>query len=144
MLIALAQKNGLSARQLGVRAGMSSSSGTFGTYLGRARSNGWIAGSRNRLEITEAGIAALGPYEPRPEGKELLGYWLGELKTSGASRMLLALAERYPKSMTAEELGDASGMSAGSGTFGTYLGKLRTLELVIGTRSDLRASEELF
>jgi hypothetical protein len=143
MLIALAQRNGLSARQLGVRAGMSSSSGTFGTYMGKARSEGWITGSRDRLEITEAGRKALGSYDPLPEGRELLAYWLGELG-GGAARMLEELVKRYPRAMTAEEVGEAAGMSAASGTFGTYLGKLRTLELVHGGRSDLKASEELF
>lgn len=144
MLIALAQRDGLSARQLGVRAGMSSSSGTFGTYLGKARSSGWITGSRDRLEISEAGRAAIGPHDPLPEGSDLLGFWLHELGNSGAARMLRILAERYPKATTAEDLGEAAELSAGSGTFGTYLGKLRTLELITGSRSDLRASEELF
>lgn len=144
MLIALAQRNGLTAKQLGVRAGMSSKSGTFSNYLGKARSTDWIRGSRDRLEITETGRAALGSYDPLPEGEELLSYWLGELGNSGANRMLSALAERYPKSMTAEELGEASNISAASGTFSNYLGRLRTLELVTGSRHDLRASEELF
>jgi hypothetical protein len=144
MLIALAQRNGLTAKQLGVRAGMSSKSGTFSNYLGRGRSNGWINGSRDRLGITEAGLAALGSYDPLPEGKDLLSFWLGELGNSGAMRMLSALADRYPNPMTAEELGEIAEISAGSGTFSNYLGKLRTLELVIGTRSDLRANEELF
>jgi len=144
MLIALAQRNGLTAKQLGVRAGMSSRSGTFSNYLGRGRSNGWVNGSRDRLGITEAGRAALGSYDPLPEGKDLLSYWLGELGNSGAMRMLSALAERYPNPMTAEELGEIAEISAGSGTFSNYLGKLRTLELVTGSRSHLLASEELF
>jgi hypothetical protein len=144
MLIALAQRpQGLSAQQLGVRAGMSSSSGTFGTYLGKGRANGWIEGDRSRLTITGAGQAALGHYEPLPTGPELLAYWLGELG-GGAARMLQVLADAYPNALTAEDLGERAGMSAGSGTFGTYLGKLRTLELVTGSRAALRASEELF
>jgi hypothetical protein len=144
MLIALAQRNGLSSRQLGVRAGLSSYSGTFGTYLGRARANGWITGDRSRLEITQKGRLALGSYSLLPEGRELLAYWVSELGNSGAARMLTVLAERYPKAITAEELGEEAGLSSGSGTFGTYLGKLRTLELVNGPRSCLRASEDLF
>jgi len=144
MLIALAQRNGLTARQLGLRAGLSSKSGTFSTYLGRARSSGWINGSRDRIEITEAGRAAIGSHDPLPEGRDLLDYWLGQLGNSGAARMLRVLAERYPRSTTAEDLGEAAELSAGSGTFSTYLGRLRTLELVTGSKSDLRASEELF
>lgn len=143
MLIALANRNGISAKALGVRAGLSSSSGTFGTYLGQGRSKGWIQGGRDNLQITEAGMAALGDYAPLPSGQALLAYWLSELG-GGAARMLEVLACRYPNPITAEELGEAAGLAAGSGTFGTYLGKLRTLELVSGTRGALMASQELF
>lgn len=143
MLIALAQRDGLSAAQLGVRSGLSSSSGTFGTYLGRLRSSGFIEGDRNRFTITPEGRSALGHYEPLPQGRELLEYWIRELGSSGAARMLRLLADSYPHSLTAEELGETTGMSASSGTFGTYLGKLRTLELIEGNRSALRASPEI-
>lgn len=143
MMIALAQRNGLSAVQLGVRAGLSSSSGTFTTYLGKLRSEGWIEGGRDRLSITPAGLDALGHYEPLPTGRELLAYWLQELGSGGQSRMLAHLANNQ-KAMTAEELGGLSNISSTSGTFTTYLGKLRKLELITGDRSALRASEELF
>ena len=145
MLIALAQRpQGLSAKQLGVRAGLSSTSGTFGTYLGKGRSEGWIDGDRGLLNITGDGIIALGSnFEPLPTGRDLLAFWLGELGESGAARMLRVLADNYPRSMSREEIGEAAGISHTSGTFGTYLGKLRTLELVTG-KSDLKASDELF
>lgn len=144
MLIALAQRpQGLSAGQLGTRAGLSSSSGTFGTYLGKARSLGWIDGARERLAITDAGLAALGSYDPLPTGVDLQAYWLKELG-GGAARMLEVLIQFYPRSLSADELGEQAGLSAASGTFGTYLGKLRTLELVIGGRGALQASQELF
>lgn len=142
MLIALAQKNGLSARQVGVRAGMSSASGTFGTYLSKARASGWIEGSRDRLTITSAGLKALGSFEPLPTGRALLEYWMRELG-GGAARMLEVLAGHEGSPISADDLGVSAGLSAGSGTFGTYLSKLRTLELVKGGRSMLRVSEDL-
>jgi hypothetical protein len=133
MLVALAQRpQGMSAKQLGIRAGLSSSSGTFGTYLGELRSAGWIVGERSHLQITEAGTGALGNYEPLPTGQALLEYWLAELGDSGAARMLRALGDAYPDALTKDALAEAAGMSAGSGTFGTYLGKLRSLELCEG------------
>lgn len=141
ILVALAQRPGMSARQIGIRAGLSSSSGTFGTYLAKARTAGWIAGTRDRMEITEAGLEALGSYEPLPTGRELLAYWIGELGNSGASRMLAALAEHG--AMTKDELGQAVDMSSKSGTFGTYLSKLRTLELVTVEGGTIAPSEEL-
>jgi uncharacterized protein len=143
MLIALAQRpQGLSARQLGVRAGLSSSSGSFGTYLAKGRTNGWLAGDRSRLVITDAGLSALGEFEPLPTGRALLQYWLHELGQSGAARMLDALASVYPKTMTKEALGEVVNLSHTSGSFGTYLSKLRTLELVEG-RQELKACEEI-
>lgn len=142
MMVALAQRPGLNKRQLGVRAGLSSTSGTFGTYLGRMRSSGWIHGT-DVLELTPDGLHALGKYDPLPEGQELLNYWLNELGNSGAGRMLSALAAQYPHALSKEQLGEAAEISHMSGTFGTYLGKLRNLELVEG-RGELRASREFF
>lgn len=142
MMIALAHRPGLNKRQLGVRSGLSSTSGTFGTYLGKLRSSGWIKGN-GEFVLTDAGAAALGEYKPLPEGEELLNFWLGELGDSGAGRMLRALANVYPHKLTKSELGNAATISHTSGTFGTYLGKLRTLELVEG-RSELSAASEFF
>ncbi|HEV8542767.1 MAG TPA: hypothetical protein VGR78_10285, partial [Verrucomicrobiae bacterium] len=142
MMIALAQRPGLNKRQLGVRAGLSSTSGTFGTYLTRLRSSGWIEGT-DSFQLTDAGLQALGEYHVLPEGQELLSYWLNQLGNSGASRMLRVLADAYPRALTKEELGEAAQISSGSGTFGTYLTKLRTLELIEG-RSELTATKEFF
>lgn len=145
MLIALAQRpQGLNDKQIGVRAGMSSKSGTFGTYLGRLRSLNYIDGERSHITITEDGIRALGDYRPLPTGKDLMLYWLEYLGQSGAGRMLAVLAEKYPDTVTADELGQLADMESSSGTFGTYLGKLRTLELIEGKRDALKASDELF
>jgi len=143
MMIALAQRpEGLTQRQLGVRAQVSSRSGTFSTYLSRARTAGWIEG-RVELRITAAGVAALGPFEKLPTGRELLDYWASELGTGGASRILRVVADAYPQTITQHEVAERAGLSDRSGSFSTYLSKLRTLQLVEG-RGELRASEELF
>ncbi len=145
ILIALAQcPDGLSNKQIGVRAGLSSGSGTFATYLGRARSNGWIVGDgAGRRRITDAGITALGSYDPLPTGSALLDHWLGELGNGGAMRLLRAIAEAYPQGLGRDAAAERAKLSAGSGTFATYLGKLRTLELISGS-AQLRASDDLF
>jgi hypothetical protein len=143
MLIALAQRPGLSARQLGVRAGLSSSSGSFNTYLSKGRSSGWLVGGRDCMEATPQGIAAIGHYDPLPEGQGLLDYWLNDLGASGAGRILRALAEAHPNSMSKEDLGAATELSHNSGSFNTYLSKLRTLELIEGS-NPLKASDEFF
>ena len=144
ILVALAQRPaGLSAKQVGVRAGLSSRSGTFTTYLGRARSSGWITGRSDRMQITATGLTALGAYEPLPTGRALLEHWLAELGRGGASRLLRVIADAHPHPITNAEAAAAAELSASSGTFTTYLGRLRSLELVHG-RGEVRASDELF
>lgn len=143
MLTALAQRSPLSDRQLGVRAGLSSKSGTFGTYMASLRQYDCITGQRDSISITDEGIRMLGSYDPLPEGRELLNHWLQELG-GGEKRMLQALADAYPDTMTDEALGEAAEISSASGTFGTYLAHLRTLELIEGKRDALKASDEFF
>jgi hypothetical protein len=142
MLIALAQRpQGLTNRQLGVRAGLSSRSGTFSTYLSRARTEGWINDQGEKRFIMPDGLKVLGAFDPLPEGGDLFEYWVGQLP-GGAKRMLQALGKVYPTVISNEELGNMAGISHRSGTFSTYLSKLRTLELVEG-KGELRMSEEL-
>lgn len=144
ILIALAQyPQGRSARQVGILAGLSSKSGSFNTYLSRGRSTGWLDGERGLLRITDYGLEALGAFEPLPQGQELLDYWIAELGDSGAARILRVLAKHYPRTLSKEEVGEAAGLSHSSGSFNTYLSKLRTLELIEG-RGELKASETLF
>ena len=142
MLIALAQRSqGLTNAQIGVRAGLSSKSGTFATYLSRARSQGWISDNGSVRTITEAGLGALGSFEALPKGRELAAYWIRELG-GGASRMLQALVDAYPEALTNSEIGERAGISSASGTFATYMGRIRSLELATG-RGQVQASAEL-
>jgi hypothetical protein len=145
MLVALAQRRqGLTDRQLGLRAQVSVNGGSFDTYLSALRSAGLIDGPRSKLVITESGVSEAGDYILLPSGKDLLNHYLGELGSGGASRMLRILADAYPDSLDARDLGERANVSVNGGSFDTYLSKLRTLELITGTRSALKASEELF
>lgn len=143
MLIALAQRpKGLTRAQLGIRAGLSPRTGTFATYLGKLRSQAWVEDVSDHIRITLAGLEALGSYTPLPEGDALAAYWQRELG-GGAARILKAVVDAHPRVLTREEIGAAADLSPATGTFATYLGKLRGLELITG-RGDIRASEELF
>jgi uncharacterized protein len=143
ILTALAQcPNGLTKQQIGVRAGLSSKSGSFGTYLGKARSSGWVEDRGGKIFITnDAGLQALGPFEELPTGRALLEYWLKELGNTGAARMLQALYDSNGAPISKSELGERTGLSAQSGSFGTYLGRLRSLELLEGPGEALVASD---
>lgn len=145
ILIALAQRPaGLTLRQVGVRAALSSKSGTFSTYMSRGRQEGWIqdGGKGGASTVTPAGLAALGDYEPLPTGVDLLRYWLGELG-GGAARILQAVADAYPETLTLEQIGERVNLNYQSGTFSTYMSRLRTLELIESGRGWVRVSEEL-
>lgn len=143
MLIALAQAGRpLSDTQMAARAVMALS-GTFDKYLSQQRANGWVDGARSALSITDAGIAALGAFDPLPIGVDLQEHWLGELGQGAKSQMLRVLIAAFPKALSDTQVADAAGMAL-SGTFDKYLSQLRRLQLVDGPRTALRASEELF
>lgn len=144
LLTVLAQyPEGRSKRQLAILAGYAHNGGAFNNYLGALRSKGRMEGQGDGpLRITDAGFDVLGSYEPLPTGRALLQYWLGQLEK--APRLILeTVAGAYPRSRTKEETAAACGYEASGGGFNNALGKLRTLGL-IGGRSELRASDELF
>lgn len=131
ILSALAQNpEGCEKNQLGIISGYSPNSGGFNNSLGKLRSTGLI-NRENPIQITDAGIDALGEYEPLPTGSALLNYWLGRLGKCEAA-ILSALAEEYPSTMNKTELGEVTGYSANSGGFNNSLGRLRTLKLIEG------------
>jgi uncharacterized protein len=55
-----------------VLTGYAANGGGFNNYLGTLRSRELIAGHGDRLIITEAGIQALGSWEPLPKGSALI------------------------------------------------------------------------
>ena len=68
ILTALAQyREGRSKVQVAVLTGYAATGGGFNNYLGVLRSRGLIEGGGDRITITEAGIQALGSWEPLPE-----------------------------------------------------------------------------
>ena len=57
--------------------------------------------------------------------------------------MLQVLADSYPEPLTRAELAERAELTANSGTFTTYLGRLRKNGLVEG-RDPMKAAPELF
>ncbi len=143
ILTALAQySEGRTKTQVAVLTGYAVTGGGFNNYLSALRSRGWIAGSGENLRITDAGLTMLGGFNPLPTGQELANHWLRQLPR--AERLILgALVERFPETVSKEELGGITGYEPSGGGFNNALGRLRTLELVEG-RGELRASEDLF
>lgn len=143
ILTALAQyPEGRSKRQVGMLSGYAINGGGFNNYLSALRSKGWMDGRGDTLRITEAGISALGEYDPLPIGEELRSYWLGQLDKAPRS-ILEVLTEEYPNALTKEEIAAKAGYEAGGGGFNNALSRLRTLELIEG-RGEMKASDDLF
>lgn len=131
-------------RQVGVLVGMKITGGTFNTYLGELKKNGWVYGYGDSLEISEVGRANLGDIKPvsrKPE--DLLEMWAGKFR-KGASEMLRAIAAAYPEMISIDDLGEQLGMITTGGTFNTYLGELRSAGLVEKRGPQLIATAELF
>lgn len=130
--------------QVALLAQYSGRSGGFSNTLGALRTAGYIIGSGD-LKITDAGLEALGDYEPLPSGADLRTWWCNNTTMLGkAHRVILAtLIDVYPDGLDRDKLGEVTGYSAASGGFSNALGKLRSLELI--TREyPVRASSDLF
>jgi hypothetical protein len=88
--------------QIAVLTGYAATGGGFNNYLGALRSRGLIEGEGDKLTISEAGIQALGSWEPLPTGSELIDYWRNRL--GKAERLILeALSQAYPDPLSKEE-----------------------------------------
>lgn len=130
--------------QLALMAKMSSRSGSYGTYLSRLRSAGYLAESDGQIGISETGLEFVGvkPTEPQSQ-EEILSMWSNNLN-GGARRMFDYLIQEYPRSVSRQELGDTIEMSSSSGSFGTYLSRLKSNGLVRVSNGDIKASNDLF
>ena len=143
VLTALAQyPDGRSKVQVAILTGYSVNGGGFANALGSLRSAGRIEGSAERLQITPAGLAALGSFSPLPRGRDLLQHWYGQLGKA-ERKALEALVEVYPRSLSKVQAAARAGYEPDGGGFNNALGKLRSLELITG-RGEMKASEDLF
>jgi hypothetical protein len=59
------------------------------------------------------------------------------------AKILDPIIKNYPDALTHQDAADAAGYSSASGTWSTYLSRLRSLDLIEG-RGDLKAQGWLF
>jgi uncharacterized protein len=109
ILTALAQyPEGTSKVQGAVLTGYAATGGGFNNYLGALRSRGLLQGDEDRLAITDAGIHAVGSWEPLPMGAVLIDYWRSRL--GEAVRLILeTLTQSFPNALTKEEMAAKAG-----------------------------------
>lgn len=142
ILVALAQHpEGCTRARLAIFAGLSPNSGSFSTYLSRAKTHEWIAGHDGFFVLTIEGRKEVGDFTPLPTGDALFDHWLREVgESNGEGRILLELRAHGPQDR--DTLASNAGLSANSGSFSTYLSRLRTRGLIT-TGNPIRLAEEL-
>lgn len=132
---------GASKAKVALWAGYSASSGSFRNALGALRSAG-LLNTGEPMIPTKAGVAAAGGLVDLPTGAELLDYWSRHSAIGKAERAILTvLVEKLPGTMTKDEVAEAAEYQVTSGSFRNALGRLRTLQLIEGSK-DLRAAGE--
>jgi hypothetical protein len=144
ILAALAQyPDGMNQRKLSILVDIAPKGGTWRTYMAELRGKGWVDGGKDHMRITDAGLEALGHYEPLPTGDELVQYWRNRLGDSGKRAIFNAVVEAYPGSIDVDEVSRITGIARAGGTWRTYMAELRGLGIIEG-RGDLQASADLF
>lgn len=127
--------------QVAFVAGYSHKSGTWATYLSRLRSSGLIEG-RGDIVLTDAGSAeANDPTQP-PSGEYLRSMVIDKLD-GPMTKIMMPILDAYPEGLNHQDAGERAGYSHQSGTWATYLSRLRSLDLIDG-RGELRAQDWLF
>jgi hypothetical protein len=140
ILTVLAQHGGRTTVQVALLTGYSHKSGGFRNALSSLRSSGLITG-RGTVEVTAAGVTALGAWEPLPQGAALLEWWYRQL--GRAERLILGeLVLAWPSALPVDQIAARTGYSATSGGFRNALSRLRSLQLADG-RGELKAADEL-
>lgn len=130
-----------SQAQVAFVAGYSHKSGTWATYLSKLRKAELIDGSGTLRLTGEGGRLANEPTSP-PTGEALRRAVLDKLDNP-LVRILTPILNAHPDAMSQSDAGDAAGYSSSSGTWATYLSRLRSMDLIEGSR-ELKAQNWLF
>lgn len=142
MLVAIAQHTeGVTPEQLMILTDYKATSRD--TYVQRLTTNGFATRTPDRnIHITSKGWDALGPdFTPLPTGNDLRDYYLRTLP-EGEKRILRAVVNVYPNSLTKAELMERTSYKATS--VDTYAQRLRVRKLIKSDRGVVVASETLF
>jgi uncharacterized protein len=127
--------------QVAFAAGYSHKSGTWATYLSQLRSMGLIEGRGDLVLTADGAVVAREPGVP-PSGERLRAMVIDKLD-GPLVRILTPVMKAFPQGLSHQEAGERAGYSATSGTWATYLSRLRSLDLIEG-RGELKAQDWLF
>lgn len=142
-LIALAQRGALPRNKIAIFAGYSVKSRHVDNTLAALRSKGWAEGGGDSVQITQAGLDAVGAFDPLPTGEDLRRYWLGQMGKA-ASSFLAHLIAIYPRTIARNDLAEATGYSTDSRHVDNTLAVLRSHDLATGSGQAISAAAHLF
>lgn len=145
MLTSLAQHpDGLTKRQILIHTGYAAS-GPVSTAFADLTRSGYVEGAGNRLAITDAGLRALGPFEPLPVGDALREWLLTGSKLSTMEKALLrVICRAYPNAIQKGKVLEQAEYAA-SGPVSSAFAKLVAYGYALPQGSAmLKAAEELF
>jgi hypothetical protein len=118
-------------------------SGTFGTYLSKLRRAGLITEAGGLFAPSAEAFEWLGAStNPPSTNEEVVEMWKQAIGGTPAA-MIQILRDRHPDTISREEIASELGITHTSGTFGTYLSKLRSNRLVEVQGQVLGAGEPL-
>jgi hypothetical protein len=115
--------------------------GTWQTYKSRLRSRGLIALVGREWLVTHEGLAVAGVVPRQPQTpQELRSMWKEVLGSAGRLvDVLLDAGGQLPR----DELAERAGLTSNAGTFGTYLSRLRSNDLVSLADNVVRIADAL-
>ncbi len=131
----------LTKQRLATLSRFSVKGGTFNTYISELKKNGWIVGV-NEFSITEDGLKNA-THSEIPSGEQLLELWCNKFR-AGAGKILRLVYEKYPGSISKEDIGYETGFESSGGTFNTYLSELRRNGLIKIEGGQISISSEFF
>lgn len=145
ILTVLAQyPQGRTDTQLALLSGYAVGGGGFNNGVSSLKTLGFLTGAKSNMQITQAGLDALGSFEPIPTGAELVEYWKRKLGKAERQAFEVLIAS-YPNDVDKDELSIAAGYTAGTGGINNAISRLCTLELATRTEARrLRAADALF
>jgi hypothetical protein len=144
MLEVLAAKNPISRTDLAILSGIAYTSGTYSTYLSELKNLGYAAEAPGGFLVP--GSAKL-PQELAAaviSTQDLADMWKKRDMCRGERGMFDVLLQNYPTPISRQELAEKSDLMM-SGTFSTYLSKLKRYGLVVDAEGGgLKAHDALF
>lgn len=129
--------------QLGVLAGVKSTTGTFRTYMSKLKTSGLIEVSGDSVTASSAGIEASGEQPNSPASvQEVIEMWRKSLPP-GVAKIFNTIIEAHPNWISRGEVATALGISELTGTFRTYISILKSNKLIETEGTNVKLSEEL-